>query len=173
MRSELAAPIISKFSFASFFPHKESIMSNRFPGPLKVQISSQSPQLYDGLFQQKWCRQMSSSICVDRKMDTSGCNCHRSNYDQFSNVLSCQLTSSKMPSILSSIFCSWHSIKTVRLQSWHCKPHIFFLFTTFIRIHWYTVPPTFPFTVWEDGFDYIVFFQMGILNMIQHFMHRY
>ncbi len=34
----------------------------------------------------------------------------------------------------------------------------FFLFTTFIRIHWYTVPPTFQFTVWEDGFDYIVFF---------------
>ncbi len=29
---------------------------------------------------------------------------------------------------------------------------------TFIRIHWYTVPPTFQFTVWEDGFDYIVFF---------------
>ena len=27
----------------------------------------------------------------------------------------------------------------------------FFLFTTFIRIHWYTVPPTFQFTVWEDG----------------------
>ncbi len=33
-----------------------------------------------------------------------------------------------------------------------------FLFTSFIRIHWYTVPPTFQFTVWEDGFDYIVFF---------------
>jgi hypothetical protein len=49
-----------------------------------------------------------------------------------------------------------------------------FLFTSFIRIHWYTVPPTFQFTVWEDGFDYIVFFfQMGILNMIQHFMHKY
>ncbi len=47
------------------------------------------------------------------------------------------------------------------------------LFTSFIRIHWYTVPPTFQFTVWEDGFDYIVFFQMGILNMIQHFMHIY
>jgi hypothetical protein len=29
------------------------------------------------------------------------------------------------------------------------------------------------FTVWEDGFDYIVFFfQMGILDMIQHFMHE-
>ena len=48
-----------------------------------------------------------------------------------------------------------------------------FLFTSFIRIHWYTVPPTFQFTVWEDGFDYIVFLQMGILNMIQHFMHKY
>ncbi len=43
---------------------------------------------------------------------------------------------------------------------------------TFIRIHWYTVPPTFQFTVWEDGFDYIVFFQMGLLDMIQHFMHE-
>ncbi len=32
---------------------------------------------------------------------------------------------------------------------------------TFIRIHWYTVPPTFQFTVWEDGFDYIVFFSNG------------
>jgi hypothetical protein len=51
---------------------------------------------------------------------------------------------------------------------------LFFLFTSFIRIHWYTVPPTFQFTVWEDGFDYIVFFlQMGVLNMIQHFMHKY
>ncbi len=52
---------------------------------------------------------------------------------------------------------------------------LFFLFSylrTFIRIHWYTVPPTFQFTVWEDGFDYIVFFQMGILDMIQHFMHE-
>ncbi len=29
---------------------------------------------------------------------------------------------------------------------------------TFIRIHWYTVPPTFQFIVWEDGFYYIVFF---------------
>jgi hypothetical protein len=52
----------------------------------------------------------------------------------------------------------------------------FFIFSylrTFIRIHWYTVPPTFQFTVWEDGFDYIVFFlQMGILDMIQHFMHE-
>ena len=36
-----------------------------------------------------------------------------------------------------------------------------FLFTSFIRIHWYTVPPTFQFTVWEDGFDYIVFFTNG------------
>jgi hypothetical protein len=33
-------------------------------------------------------------------------------------------------------------------------------------------PPPFQFTVWEDGFDYIVFFQMGILDMIQHFMHE-
>ncbi len=32
---------------------------------------------------------------------------------------------------------------------------------TFIRIHWYTVTPTFQFTVWEDGFDYIVFFSNG------------
>ena len=32
---------------------------------------------------------------------------------------------------------------------------------TFIRIHLYTVPPTFQFTVWEDGFDYIVFFSNG------------
>jgi hypothetical protein len=32
---------------------------------------------------------------------------------------------------------------------------------TFIRIHWYTVPPIFQFTVWEDGFDYIVFFSNG------------
>ncbi len=38
------------------------------------------------------------------------------------------------------------------------KQKIIFLFTSFIRIHWYTVPPTFQFTVWEDGFDYIVFF---------------
>jgi hypothetical protein len=58
---------------------------------------------------------------------------------------------------------------TVRMQK-----KFFFIFSnlrTFIRIHWYTVPPTFQFTVWEDGFDYIVFFQMGILDMIQHFMH--
>ena len=54
-----------------------------------------------------------------------------------------------------------------------CSIVIIFLFTSFIRIHWYTVPPTFQFTVWEDGFDYIVFLQMGILNMIQHFMHKY
>jgi hypothetical protein len=36
-----------------------------------------------------------------------------------------------------------------------------FLFTSFIRIHWYTVPPTFQFTVREDRFDYIVFFSNG------------
>jgi hypothetical protein len=29
---------------------------------------------------------------------------------------------------------------------------------TFIRIHWYTVPPTFQFTVWEDEFENGPFF---------------
>jgi hypothetical protein len=38
-----------------------------------------------------------------------------------------------------------------------CSPENVFLFTSFIRIHWFTVPPTFQFTVQEDGFDYIVF----------------
>jgi hypothetical protein len=46
-------------------------------------------------------------------------------------------------------------------------------FLTFIRIHWYTVPPTFRYTgtVREDEFDYIVFVQMNILDRIQQFMH--
>jgi hypothetical protein len=58
-------------------------------------------------------------------------------------------------------------------RTWQRGVKFFFLFTTFIRIHWYTVPPTFQFTVWEGGFDLHCFFQMGILNMIQHFMHKY
>jgi hypothetical protein len=45
-------------------------------------------------------------------------------------------------------------------------------FRTFIRIHWYTVPPTFRYIVREDEFDYIVVvFLKNILDMIQHFMH--
>jgi hypothetical protein len=48
------------------------------------------------------------------------------------------------------------------LQEANKKTYFFSYLRTFIRIHWYTVPPTFQFTVWEDGFDYIVFFQMGI-----------
>ncbi len=44
---------------------------------------------------------------------------------------------------------------------------LFSYLRTLIRIHWYTVPPTFQFTVWEDGFDYIVFFSNGNIIYIQ------
>jgi hypothetical protein len=53
------------------------------------------------------------------------------------------------------------------------RPKGFFLFTNiYLNTLVHSSPPTFQFTVWEDGFDYIVFFQMGILDMIQHFMHE-
>jgi hypothetical protein len=65
----------------------------------------------------------------------------------------------------------WQSLISQYQQN-ICDQNLFSYLRTFIRIHWYTVPPTFQFTVWEDGFDYIVFFQMGILDMIQHFMQE-
>ncbi len=52
--------------------------------------------------------------------------------------------------------------------------NLFSNFRTFIRIHWYTIPPTFRYIVREGEFDYRVFiFYFKLLGMIQHFGTRH
>ncbi len=53
--------------------------------------------------------------------------------------------------------CYIITLHSLVLQFNHLPFWSFSYLRTFIRIHWYTVPPTFQFTVWEDGFDYIIF----------------
>jgi hypothetical protein len=60
-----------------------------------------------------------------------------------------------------------HQKQNLTLLSLH-REECFSNLRTFIRIHWYTVPPTFQFTVWEDGFDYIVFFSPWRVQKVRY-----